>query len=58
MPAFKKGDVVRVNSVVPEGPVEKFMMDEDGVVHCYLRWVDKDGSEQERWFREDELVKV
>lgn len=58
MPAFKKGDVVKVNAVLPEGPVEKFMMDEDGVVYCYLRWKDKNGAEQERWFREDELVKV
>jgi uncharacterized protein YodC (DUF2158 family) len=31
-------------------------MDEDGVVWCLLEWLDIDGKQQSRWFREDELV--
>jgi hypothetical protein len=44
--------------VVPEGPVEKFMMTEDGVIMCLVSWVDVNGQNQSRWFPEDELVKA
>lgn len=53
---FKKGDAVRVNTVVPSGPVEALRMDEEGIVYCLIRWVDKDGKDQERWFDEKELI--
>ena len=29
---FKKGDKVKVNAVIPQGPVEALRMDEDGEV--------------------------
>lgn len=55
---FKKGDVVRVNAVVPQGPVEAFRMDEDGAVFCLISWTDVDGNEQQRWFKEEQLTAV
>jgi hypothetical protein len=55
---FKKGDTVKVNTVVPEGPIQAFRMDEDGTVYCMLEWTDIDGNAQQRWFSEADLVKV
>lgn len=55
---FKKGDTVKVSAVVPEGPIQAFRMDEDGIVYCMLSWTDVNGVAQERWFNEADLVKV
>lgn len=55
---FKKGQVVRVREVVPEGPVQALRMDEDGTVYYLIQWTDADGVAQERWFAEDALVGV
>lgn len=55
---FKRGQVVKVRTVVPEGPVQALRMDEDGTVHYLLQWVDQDGNQQERWFAEDVLMEV
>ena len=53
---FKKGDPVKVNTVVPSGEVQSMRMDDDGIVYCLLEWVDIDGKAQKRWFAEDELI--
>jgi uncharacterized protein YodC (DUF2158 family) len=53
---FKKGDAVKLNVVVPGGPILAYRMDDDGVVYCLLEWVDVDGSTQQRWFKEDDLI--
>ena len=53
---FKKGDVVKVNTVVPEGPVQALRMDDDGVVYCLVEWTDVEGNTQQRWFAEDDLI--
>ena len=53
---FKKGDVVKVKAVVPQGPVQAFRMDEDGVVFCLIEWTDAEGNVQQRWFEEDTLT--
>jgi len=53
--AFKKGDTVKLNAVVPQGPVMAFRMSEDGVVSCLVEWVDAAGETQQRWFTEDQL---
>jgi uncharacterized protein YodC (DUF2158 family) len=53
---FKKGDVVRVKAVVPQGPVKALRMDEDGVVYCLIQWTDANGTTHERWINEDQLV--
>jgi hypothetical protein len=55
MSAFKKGDVVKVNTVLPEGPIIKMRMDDDGTIYYLLAWT-SDGLEHERWFTEDQLV--
>lgn len=53
---FKKGDVVKLNAVVPEGPVQALRMDEDGNFFYMIEWTDADGNTQQRWFGEDELI--
>lgn len=56
---FKKGDLVRLKTVVPQGPVQKMRMDEEtGEVAYLLQWTDADGHTQERWFSEGELELV
>jgi hypothetical protein len=55
---FARNQVVKVRTVVPEGPVLALRMDEDGVVYYLLQWVDQDGNQQERWFAEDVLMGV
>jgi uncharacterized protein YodC (DUF2158 family) len=56
--AFKKGDVVKVNQTVPQGPVQALRMDDNGVVFCLIEWTDADGSTQQRWFAENELTGI
>jgi hypothetical protein len=55
---FTRNQVVKVRTVVPEGPVLALRMDEDGVVYYLLQWVDQDGNQQERWFAEDVLMGI
>jgi hypothetical protein len=55
MAAFKKGDVVRVKMTVPQGPITKMRMDDDGNVFYLVEW-STDGVTQERWFAESELA--
>jgi hypothetical protein len=55
---FKRDQVVKVRTVVPEGPVLALRMDEDGVVYYLLQWVDQDGNQQKRWFAEDVLMGI
>jgi len=54
--AFRKGDVVSVRAVIPQGPVLALRMDEDGVVWYLIEWADVAGAKQQRWFNEDELT--
>lgn len=53
--AFKKGDVVEVQTVQPKGPVMALRMDEDGNVSYLVEWTDVDGVVQQRWFAENTL---
>lgn len=53
---FAKGQAVKVNAVVPQGPILALRMDEDGNFFYQLQWTDVNGEEQIRWFREEELV--
>lgn len=55
---FVRDEVVRVVGVIPQGPVEKLRMDEDGNFFYLISWVDADGIEQQRWFAEADLVKA
>jgi uncharacterized protein YodC (DUF2158 family) len=56
MATFKKGDVVKLNAVVPEGPVTAMRMDEDGNVSYLVEWTDAESVAQQRWFAEDQLI--
>jgi cell envelope opacity-associated protein A len=56
MANFKKGDTVKVASVIPQGPVESMRMDEDGNVQYLLSWTDASGNVHSRWFDESALV--
>jgi hypothetical protein len=58
MATFKKGDVVKLTGVIPQGPVLAMRMDEDGNVSYLIEWTDAIGSTQQRWFAESELVAV
>jgi uncharacterized protein YodC (DUF2158 family) len=58
MATFKKEDVVRLKGVVPQGPVQKLRMDDDGTVFCLIEWTDADGHVQQRWFNEADLIAV
>ncbi len=53
---FKKGDVVKLITVVPEGPVQSIRMTEEGVVQYLVAWTDADGITHERWFDEEQLA--
>jgi len=55
---FVKGQEVKLNAVVPQGPVMKLRMDEDGQFFYLVMWTDAQGVEQSRWFKEEELVAV
>jgi len=55
---FVKGQEVKLNMVVPQGPVMKLRMDEDGQFFYLVMWTDAQGVEQSRWFKEEELVAV
>lgn len=55
--AFKKGDVVKLNVVIPQGPVQAIRMDDEGTVSYLVEWEDTDGYKQ-RWFEEDQLTGV
>jgi hypothetical protein len=53
---FKMGDVVRLNRPVPQGPVTKMRMDDDGTIWYLVSWTGDDGQSHERWFTGDDLV--
>jgi hypothetical protein len=56
MSTFKKGDVVKVKAVTPEGPITKMRMDDDGTVYYLLSWTTENNMVHERWFTDDQLV--
>jgi hypothetical protein len=53
---FKKGEVVKLSAVVPQGPVIALRMDENGVVQYLVEWRDADNVAHQRWFDEDQLT--
>jgi len=53
---FVKGQTVKVNAVVPQGPVMALRMTEDGVFYYLVEWTDANGAKQQRWFKEEDLA--
>ncbi len=44
--AFKKGDVVKLTTVVPQGPVLALRMDDSGIIQYLVEWTDANGVTQ------------
>ena len=55
---FSKNQSVRVKAVIPEGPVQKLRMDENGNFFYLISCTDSNGKSQSRWFKEEELEAV
>jgi hypothetical protein len=55
MTTFVKGQTVRIKAIVPQGPVAKMRMDDDGKIEYLVEWTTTDGVTQERWFTEEQL---
>lgn len=55
---FVKDQQVKVIAVIPQGPVQKLRMDDDGMIWYLIQWTDASGATQERWFKEDDLTEV
>jgi uncharacterized protein YodC (DUF2158 family) len=55
---FKLGDQVRLNKHMPQGEVLQLGVDQEGNISYLILWTDANGNSQQRWFKEDELVKV
>lgn len=58
MTTFVKGQSVRMKAVVPQGPIAKMRMDEDGKIEYLVEWTTAGGVTQDRWFTEDQLESV
>ena len=54
--SFKKGDIVKVNAVIPQGPIIKMRMDDDGTIYYLVEWANTDGTPAERSFTADQIV--
>ena len=52
---YKKGDLVELKAVLPQGNVQSIRMDDEGMVWYLIPWVDSSGQSQQRWFAETEL---
>lgn len=52
---YKKGDIVKLKVIVPQGPIASMRMDEDGTVWCLVEWTGSDGQTHSRWFKNDDL---
>jgi sugar lactone lactonase YvrE len=55
---FKKGDVVKLKAVIPQGPITKMRMDDDGNIWYLMEWTTEDGQAHSRWFMDSELEAV
>jgi len=55
---FTKGQVVKVQSTDPQGPVQALRMTEDGEFFYHIEWTDADGVLQNRWFPEAALTEA
>jgi hypothetical protein len=55
---FTKNQEVRVNAVIPQGPVKSLRMDEDGKFFYLIEWTDVNGEAHQRWFEEETLIAV
>jgi len=55
---FTKGQNVKVQTAIPQGPVQALRMTEDGDFFYHIEWTDVDGALQNRWFPEASLTEA
>jgi len=55
---FVRGDLVKLKAVIPEGPIVKLNMNEEGEITYLVKWTDVDGVVHERWFTEEQLTEA
>ena len=55
---FTKNQEVKINAVIPQGPVLALRMTEDGEFFYLVQWTDIEGVVQQRWFEESKLAAV
>jgi len=55
---FKVGQEVQLITVIPEGPVMRLVVDQEGNIEYLVAYKDSDGDFQSRWFKENELTLV
>jgi hypothetical protein len=55
---FIKGQAVKAQAVIPQGPVQALRMTEDGEFLYLIDWTDADGVKQNRWFSEASLTEA
>lgn len=53
--SFKLGNQVKLNVAPPQGEVVQLAVDQEGNIQYLVEYTDADGQQQ-RWFKEDELV--
>jgi hypothetical protein len=53
---FTKGQTLKLNATVPQGPVIALRMDEDGTFFYLIEWTDASGVKHQRWFEESQLT--
>ena len=55
---FIKGQNVKAQAIIPQGPVQALRMTEDGEFFYLIDWTDADGVSQSRWFPELALTEA
>ncbi|NBU72439.1 MAG: hypothetical protein EBS91_11395 [Betaproteobacteria bacterium] len=55
--AFHVGEIVKVNTPIPEGPVLQIGVDQQGNINYLVEFIEYDQTQQ-RWFNEDQLIAV
>lgn len=53
---YTKGQSVKLDALVPQGPVLALRMDENGTFFYLVEWTDSSGVKQQRWFEESQLT--
>lgn len=54
--SFKIGQTVKVNAVVPQGPVQQLTVDQEGNITYLVEWTNAEGITHQAWYKEDQLI--
>jgi len=53
---FKVGETVKLVATIPTGPVLQLAVDQKGDISYLVEWSDGQGTSQQTWFQEAQLV--